>query len=117
MDEQKDVWKELGRQFEELGRTLASTIRSAAENEENRRRFEEIEVSLQRMAEDVSQAVNEAAESPEGQRVRAQVERTAEAARLAGEQALEEARPHIVAALRRLNEELERLSQRLKSQE
>ncbi|NPV07922.1 MAG: hypothetical protein HPY83_08170 [Anaerolineae bacterium] len=110
---QKDVWGELGQQFEELGRTLAATIRSAAESEENRRRLQELEKGLRRMAEDVSRAIDEGVSSPEGQRVMAQMERTAESARRAGEQALDEARPHILAALRRLNDELERLTERM----
>lgn len=112
----RDVWRELGEQFQELGKSLATAIRNAMETEENRKRLQSLEAGLKSMASEVAKAIEQAAESPEGQKVRQEIEKTAESARIASQQAMEEARPQLAAALRQINEELRKLTQRLEQQ-
>lgn len=109
----QDAWRELGDQFQELGKSLASAIRNTLETEENRRRLEELQKGVEKMAGEVSRAIDEAAESPEGKKAFEEMEKTAESVRVAGQQALEEARPHILSALKQANEELQKLIERL----
>ncbi|MEE9617916.1 MAG: hypothetical protein V3T90_13060, partial [Anaerolineae bacterium] len=55
------------------------------------------------------QAIKEASVSPDGQKVRQEAQMAAASARAAGEQALQEARPHLLSALRQINAELQKM--------
>jgi hypothetical protein len=61
------------------------------------------------MVNEVDQAVREVSASPEGQRVRAEVERAAQTARSTGEQIMREAQPHLVSALRQVSVEIQKM--------
>ncbi|MHB0877074.1 MAG: hypothetical protein ACYC5O_13640 [Anaerolineae bacterium] len=112
----RDAWRELGQQFEELGRTLANAIRNTLETDENKRRLEALREGAEKMAAEIGDAIEGAVESPEGQKVREEVERTAESARVAGQQAYEEARPHVISALREISEQLQKLSKHMEDE-
>ena len=87
----KDTWQEVGQQFRALGESLATAVRAALENEETRRHMQELQTGLKAMINEVDQAVRDVAASPEGQRVRTEVEKAAQAARATGQHALQEA--------------------------
>jgi len=112
----RDAWRELGKQFEELGRTLATSIRNTLDTDENKRRLEALREGAEQMASQIGAAIEDAAESPEGKRVREEMERTAASARVAGQQAYEDARPHVIAALRQISEELQKLSKHIEDE-
>jgi hypothetical protein len=104
-----ESWREVGRQFQALGESLAQAIRTAWESEENRQHVENMRTGVESMVEHVSQAIQEACDSPDGQRVRDEVERAAQSARVAGEKALQDAQPHLLSALNYVNTELEKI--------
>ena len=104
-----DAWREVGQQFESLGQSLANAFRTMWEREENRQHVEQIKSNLEQMANEVSQAVKQAADTVEGQDVKAQARKAAESAQKAGQAAIDEARPHLVKALRQVNTELQKL--------
>lgn len=108
-----ETWREVGQQFQALGESLAAAVRATLENEETRRHMQELQTGLKAMINEVDQAVRDAATSPEGQRVRAEVERATQSARVAGQQALQEAQPHLIMALRQVTAELQKLISRL----
>lgn len=112
----RDAWRDLGQQLEELGRSVAGAIRNTLDTEDNKRRLESLRQSAERMANDIGDAIEDAVESPQGQRVREEVERTAATARDAGQQAYEDARPHVIAALRQVSAELQKLSKRMEDE-
>jgi ElaB/YqjD/DUF883 family membrane-anchored ribosome-binding protein len=109
-DEQttQEPWREVGDQFKTLGEGLSRAFRTAWESEENRQHLESIKSGLKAMVDQVGQALEDASASPEGQKVRREAEKAAESARVAGEKALEEARPHVLSAVRQINAELEK---------
>ncbi|MBN1179689.1 MAG: hypothetical protein JXD18_10775 [Anaerolineae bacterium] len=109
-------WDEVGRQFQALGESLARTFRAAWEDEGNRQHLQEMKDGLERMAQSIGQAIDTANASPEGQQFRQEVEKAAESARVAGKQALQEARPHLISALSRVNAELDRVIRRLEEE-
>ena len=111
-----EPWREVGRQFQALGESLAQAFRTAWEDEENRQHLRDMQAGLEAMVEQVGQAIKEASESPEGQKVRQEVTRAAESARAAGEQALQEAQPHLLSALRQVNVELQKIIGRLEEE-
>jgi hypothetical protein len=112
----RDAWRELGEQFEQLGRSLAAAIRNTLEADENRRRLESLRSGVEDMASEVSKAIEEASASPEGQQVLDSVERTAENAVVIGQKVFDEARPHIISAMRQVNAELEKFSRRMEQE-
>ena len=112
-----DAWREVGQQFKALGQSLASAFRAAWESEESRQHVQQLQAGLEAMANEVGQAAKDMAASAEGQKVKGEVEKAAESARLAGEKALQDAQPHLLAALNRVNAELQQMINRLEAEE
>ena len=113
----EDPWSEVGRQFQALGESLATAFRTAWESEENRQHLESMRAGLESMVDDVSMAIREACDSPEGQKVRDEVERAAQSARVAGEKALQDAQPYLLSALNQVNAELQKVISRMEQKE
>ncbi len=107
-----EAWREVGDQFKVLGNTLAEAFRSTWQDEENRKRVQELQAGLETMVKQVGTALNETAKSPQAQQARAEAGKAAESLRAAGEQTVQEIRPHLLNALRQLNEELSKLVKR-----
>ena len=112
----KDAWREVGQQFQTLGESLANAFRTMWEDEENRQHAQDLQAGLEKMMNDVGQAIKETSESPEGQRVRAEAQKAAESARVAGKKAMQDARPHILSALRALDSELQKMIDKLETE-
>lgn len=110
-----DSWQEVGRQFQTLGESLAQTVRAAWENEETQQRVNELRAGLEAMVRDVSKAIEESANSPQGQKIREEANRAAESLRTASEQTIQEVRPQLINALEQLNAELQKLIDRMEA--
>jgi MoxR-like ATPase len=111
-----EPWREVGKQFQALGQSMADAFRAAWENEENRQQLRDLQDGLEKMVNDVGQALKQASESPEGQRVQEEAKRAAQSARAAGAKAWQDARPHVVSALRQLNAELQKVVGKLEKE-
>lgn len=109
----EESWQDVGKQFQELGGSLAEAFRIAWENEENQRRLQELRTGLESMIRDVGQAIDDTASSPQGQKIRTEAGRTVETLRSAGEQTVQEVRPQLINALQQLNTELQKLIERM----
>jgi len=109
----EDSWQDVGKQFQELGESLAQAFRTAWENEENQRRLQEMRTGLESMIREVGQAIDDTARSPQGQKLREEAGRTVEALRSASEQTAQEIRPQLINALQQLNTELQKLIERM----
>jgi uncharacterized membrane protein YccC len=96
-----------------LGNSLATALRNSLDNEETQHHLHEMRDGLRAMADDLDRAIQQAGDSPQGQKVRQEMERAAESLRAAGEQAWDDARPHLLSGLQQLNTELDRLVQRM----
>jgi uncharacterized membrane protein YccC len=112
-----EAWREVGRQFQALGESLAEAFRTAWESEENRRHVKNMQEGLEAMIEQVGQALKEADASPEAQKIRGEAEKATESLRAAGEQTWQEVRPHLLSALDQINAELQKMIGRLKEEE
>ena len=111
-----DSWQEIGRQFHMLGEGLANTFRAMWEKEENQQRLQEIRSGLNDMANQVSEAVKDTANSPEGQKFRAELGAAASNIKSSAVQASEAARPHLIAALQQVNNELQKILDQLEKE-
>jgi vacuolar-type H+-ATPase subunit I/STV1 len=112
-----DAWHDVGQQFKALGESLATAFRTAWEDEENRRRAQSMKSGLEAMVNELGQAIQEASASPEAQKARSEAEKAAQTIRVAGQQSWQEARPHLVSALRQLNAELQKAIGQLEQEE
>jgi vacuolar-type H+-ATPase subunit I/STV1 len=112
-----EAWREVGRQFQALGESLAEAFRTAWESEENRQHVQNMRDGLEAMIDQVGQAIKEASASSEAQKMRGEAEKAAESLRGAGEQTWQEARPHLLSALNQINAELQKMIGRLEQEE
>jgi len=114
-NEQKsqDAWEDVGHQFQALGASLAQAVRSAWNDEENRRRVQEMQSGLEAMVREVGDAISDTANSPQGQNLQQDAKRAAENLVDAGEKTVQEVRPHLMRALEQLNGELQKLVDRM----
>lgn len=110
-------WQDVGKQFETLGQSLAQAMRTAWENEATQRQVQEMRTGLQSMVRDVEKAIQDSANTPQGQQIRSEASRAAESLKTATHQTVQEVRPHLVDALQQLNNELQRLIQRMENKE
>jgi gas vesicle protein len=68
---------------------------------------------LESMVRDVEKAIQDSANTPQGQQIRQDAGRAAESLKTASQQTVQEVRPHLVSALQQVNEELQRLINRM----
>jgi hypothetical protein len=102
-------WQEVGRQFQALGQSLAAALRTTWAEEEERGRLQALQTGLKSMVHDVDTAIKEQAVP----QVKQEVTKAAHTAKAAGRQAAQEARPHVLSALRQLNDELQKMIARM----
>lgn len=104
----EETWKEVGRQFEALGESLAAAFRTAWQDENNQRRVQEMRAGVESMLTEVSQAIQEGSQSPEAQKLREDAAKAAETTRAAVEKGAQEARPHLLNAMKEVSQALQR---------
>ena len=111
-----DPWKDVGKQFEALGQSLATAFRAAVESEESRQRVKTMQTGLESLVNQVAKAIQEGAASPEAQKARTEAEKAAESLRTAGQKTWQESRPHLVSALRQVSAELHKMISQLEQE-
>jgi len=112
-----ETWSEVGEQFRTLGETIAQALRATWGREETRQHVAGLQAGLEGLVTNVEQAISDFSESSEGQHLRAEAEKAAGSARVAGEKAWDDAQPHILSALRQVNDELRKVASRLEGTE
>lgn len=112
-----EAWREVGRQFQALGESLAEAFRTTWESEETRQHVQNMQDSLKAMVDHIDRATKEASASPEAQKIREEAEKAAESLRAAGERTWKEARPHLLSALSQISTELQKMIARLQEEE
>ena len=109
-----DSWQEVGHQFQILGESLAATLRVALEKEENRQRMKDVQQGLEAMIDKVGEVIQDAATTPEGQKVKEEAKKAANTLQDSAEHTAQEVRPHLISALKQVNIELGKLADWLK---
>lgn len=107
-----ESWREMGRQFQQLGESLSAAFRAAWNDEEVRRHAQGAQDGLEALAQEVGKVVTEMAQSP---RLRQAADSAVKSARTAGEDTVQEIRPHVVDALRQLNQELQKFIDKIEA--
>lgn len=112
-----EAWREVGKQFQALGESLAEAFRTAWEREDTRRHMQNMKDGLKAMVDRLDETLEEVSASPQGEKLRAQAEKAVESIRGVGEQTWQETQPHLLSALNQINVELQKLIGRIKPQE
>jgi hypothetical protein len=104
MSEPRNAHDDLGDELRALGANLRDMLQAAWESDERKRAQREIETGLEDLARTLRSAGQEFSASPTGQRLKADVHDLHD--RLRTSQVDAQVRQELVAALRRVNEEL-----------
>lgn len=113
----KEAWEEVGKQFETLGKSIASAFSSAWQDPNNRAELEKIKTSIKQMADDVEKAVDDAARSERGQQIKADVEKAAQSIADGARETYEEVKPQVASALKQAGDELHKLVNKIEGHE
>ncbi len=111
----QDSWAEVGQQFARLGESIAAAFDSAWQDEATQDYVQQMREGLEKMAGSVAQAVDDAARSSEGQKVRDEAEKAVSNAREASKQAMENARPQVLSALEQINLKMNEMIERMRA--
>jgi hypothetical protein len=110
MDEPRQPREELEEEFRNLGRNLVETLRRAWESPERQRLQQDLEAGLAEFSATIKEEASKFSQSPHGQQFKSEFEDIKQ--RVQNGEAEAYARQEILNALRKVNSELERASQR-----
>lgn len=113
--ERKDAWQEVGRQFKVLGESLASAFQTTVKDESTRQSMKDLQDGLENAVQSIRGTVKKGVSELENQKIGEQARQAADSLINAGEQTVEEVRPHLLSALQQLNHELDQLIQGMQS--
>jgi hypothetical protein len=110
-----EAWRDVARQFDALGKSMTEAFRLSWDNREARRY---VMSGLESMAAEINRALTHGGElPPEARKLKSEVEKVAQSARVATEEAVREGRPRLLMTLRQVSGELQRLVDRLEQEE
>ena len=107
------TWEDVGKQFQNLGETLAAALRTSLNNEETRRQFQKMQYGLEGMVAEIRQAITETVDAADVDQVKQDARKAAETLADHGRQTYQEVRPHLIDALQQVNQELQNLIDRM----
>jgi hypothetical protein len=112
-----ESWEEVGQRFQSLGESIAAAFKSTWENEETQAQWEKVKIDMEAAANDIGRAAQETAATEEAQKAKAEAYKTAEAAQQAGQEAMDEVKPHLLDAFRKIRTELDRAIESMENSE
>jgi hypothetical protein len=110
-------WEDVGRQFQTLGESIAAAFRSAWGKEETRQSFQKMQTGLEGMVTEIHQAIQETFDADDVGQLKTDVRKTVDDIAGQGKQTFQEVRPHLVGALQQVNQELQKLIDRMEDQD
>ena len=110
-------WEDVGRQFQTLGESIAAAFRSAWGKEETRQSFQKMQTGLEGMVTEIHQAMQETFDAQDVDQLKTDVRKTVDDFAGQGKQTFHEVRPHLVGALQQVNQELQKLIDRMEEQD
>jgi len=116
-DPVSEAWYEVGLHFRALGNSLASAFHATWHSPETRQHLEEVQESLETMVDEIGRAVKEASTSEEAKKVQAEVEKAAQSAKSTGYESMEEIRPQLLSAFRKVRVELDQVIAKMEAKE
>jgi hypothetical protein len=112
-----EAWEEVGQRFQSLGESLAAAFKSTWENKETQAQWEKVKVDVEAAANDIGRAAKETAATEEAQKAKAEAYKAAAAAQQAGQEMMDDAKPHLLAAFRKIRSELDKVIDSMENSE
>lgn len=103
-----DAWQEVGRQFQKLGESLAAAFQTTANDDSTREHLRDLQDGLESAVQGIRSTVQKGVTELEARNFNEQARHAADSLIDAGEQTVEEVRPHLLSVLEKLNVELDR---------
>lgn len=110
-----DAWHDVIGQLDALGEAMGRWARATVSDPAHRERAEEIKDHMNKMADTVSEAIDDASRSDIGQQFKEAALRTGEAFKAAGERVGEEVAPRVASAFRVTAEKLHQAAERMET--
>lgn len=110
-----DAWQEVGKQFQRLGESLAAAFQTSMEDETTRQNMKDLQDGLESAVQGIRGTVQKGVNELESRKFGEQARQAADSLINAGEQTVDEMRPHLLSALQQLNRELDRLIESMNS--
>ncbi len=110
-----EAWGDVGRQFKNLGESLAAAFNITWQSEETRQNVQKVQTAFTDAANQINEAVKNAAESEEGQKVQEEVSKAAKSAQATGQQVYDDVSPELVSAFRFIRGELDKIINRMEN--
>lgn len=115
--EHTDAWHDVIGQLDALGEAMGRWAKAAVNDPVNRDHADELKEHMNKMADTVSGAVDDATKSDMGQQFKDAAYKTGEALRTAGERVGEEVTPRVASAFRITAEKLQEAAERMERSE
>ncbi len=110
-----DAWQEVGKQFQRLGESLAAAFQTSIKDEPTRQNMKDLQDGLETAVQGIHRTVQKGVSELESRNFSEQARQAADSLINAGEQTVDEMRPHLLSALQQLNRELDRLIENMQS--
>jgi len=104
-----EAWEEVGQRFQSLGESLAAAFKSTWENKETQAQWEKVKADVEAAANDIGRAAQQTAATEEAQKAKAEAYKTAAAAQQAGQEIMDDIKPHLLTAFRKIRSELDQV--------
>lgn len=108
-----EAWQEVGKQFQKLGESLTAAFQTTVNDDSTRQSMKDLQDGLESAVQGIRGTVQKGVSELEGRNFGEQARQAADSLKNAGEQTVEEVRPHLLSALEQLNHELERWIQNM----
>ena len=109
-------WEDIGRAFRNLGESIGEAFRTGWGREETRQNVQKMQEGLEGMVNEIRQAIHDTADPGSVNEFKEDLRSTVD--NLAGKsrETVHEVRPHLVNALRQVNQELQKIIDRMEQQ-
>ncbi len=111
MTEQQPPESDINAEFRLLGKNLVDALRTAWESPERKRLQQELESGLKELGTSMKREIEKFSESPTGQRLKSEAQEVSE--RVRSGEVQNKAREELLAALRTLNNEIQKVSEKM----
>ena len=111
------AWEEVGKQFQTLGKSLASTFNASIQDEKVQQDINAMRVALDTTAAQIKQKAKEVSDAVESVNVEEETKKLDEQTQAVGQDLVKEVQPQLVNALKKMRTSLDQIISNLEQQD
>jgi len=111
------AWEDVGRAFRDLGGAIAEVFRTGWNREETRQNIQKMQEGLEGMVNEIRQAIHDTTDPGSVNEFKEDLRTTVDNLADKGKETVHEVRPHLVNAMKQVNQELQKLIDRMEQQQ